>query len=94
MTLASWYITDSAVERYHHAMRWRAHDAARARAELSALAETATFRGRDRHGRELWRSSKRLGRGLRWVLGPPQPPDTRPRVLWVGHGVPPESVWG
>lgn len=78
--MPDWYITDSAVERYHYAMRWRVHDSARARVELSALAQMATFRARDRKGRELWRSSKRLGRGLRWARVGAHPHDLGART--------------
>lgn len=87
MTPPPWHITDSACDRYAYAMRWRRPDRVRARQELADLVETAGYKDSDGQGRELWRCSKRLGRGLRCVV------DTSGRLLWVGQGVPPESVW-
>jgi len=73
--------------RYAHAMRWtKPVDVALARMELRALLETAALRDTHPCGAQLYRCSKRLGRGLRVVV-------RDERVLWVGHGVPPASVW-
>jgi hypothetical protein len=89
----SLYITNYACDSYAFAMRWQRLSGARARAraELRALLITAAKRDADAQGRELWRCSKRLGRGLRLVIEWPQPGHAR--LLWAGHGVPPVHLW-
>jgi len=93
-----WYLTDSAVNCYVFARRWTdsAESLLRAEAELLRLMPDAAFRARDTYGRELWRSPKNTGGGLRWVVDPrphPHPTDRRPRVLWVGQARPHAGVW-
>jgi hypothetical protein len=93
MTPPPWLISHTACLRYCHVMRWQVVDVARARDELTALVDTAGYRQTDQQGRELWRCSKRLGRGLRCVVDPRVPRGQLPALCWVGHGVPPRSVW-
>jgi len=98
MTLLRWYLTDSAVNCFVFARRYPDTNEAlrQAESELEAMIETAGFRQRDRYGRELWRSPKRTGGALRWVLDPrpgAHSSDKRPRVIWVGFGAPPSRVW-
>lgn len=95
-----WHITHSACERYAHMLRWRptSIDAriADATNQLEDKMAAATFKERDRYGRELWRSPKRHG-GMRWVIDPRRdhtaPVDQLPKVIWVGNGAPPFQVW-
>lgn len=101
-----WDVSDSACVRYAYARRWIAagvdydsmSDALITRVD-SALAELQRhvgLRAVGQYGRELWRGSKRLGGGLWWVVDPPAlhaAATTLARVLWVGHGTPPSSVW-
>jgi hypothetical protein len=57
--MVRWYITQHAVDRYVHAMRWPGSDASWERAEsaLPAMCAHATYRATDRQSREEWRSS-------------------------------------
>lgn len=62
-------------------------------AELQRIADGAHYSSTDRAGREQWRAHKRDG-GLRLIV------DARaasggqlPKLVWVGQGKPPESVW-
>lgn len=91
MTPPPWYITDRACISYAHAMGWRAVNYARARDELAQLITTAGYRDVDHDGRELWRCTKRLGKGLRCVVDPHGVGGAL--LLWVGHGVPPVRMW-
>jgi hypothetical protein len=95
--MVKWYLTDSAVNCFVFARRYPDSDRSmrRAEAELEAMMPQAGFRERDRYGRELWRSPRRTGAGLRWVVDPrpTQRREKRPRVIWVGYGAPPISVW-
>jgi hypothetical protein len=60
---------------------------------LEAMAPAAAYRERDRYGRELWRSPRRTGGGLRWVIDPRVKAPDLPEVIWVGFGAPPSRVW-
>lgn len=93
-----WQLTEFALRRGAHALRCSV-DAAEDR--LYELMPSATHRETDRQGRELWRSPRSQGGGLRWVLDTgwtvsgaaaagAVPP---PHVIWVGHGAPPEEHW-
>ena len=66
MTARNWYLTDSAVNCFVFARRYPASDESmeRAERELKELMSRATFRKRDRYGRELWRSPRRTDSGL------------------------------
>jgi hypothetical protein len=97
-----WYITHSAVNSYVNARKWPDDDAHFEKAEdaLLQMCGEAEFRSRDTEGRELWKSPRRTGSGLRWVVDRRQPQltrgaikDPRPRVIWVGYGRPPEHLW-
>lgn len=100
---ARWYVTHSAVNNFVDARKWPDDDAhfEKAEDELLQMCNEADFRSRDTAGRELWRSPRRTGSGLRWVVDRRQPQltlggaikDPRPRVIWVGYGRPPERVW-
>lgn len=90
--LAPWYVTEHAVNCYVFARHWPDDDQhwERAEAELLDMCSAATFRARDRLGRELWRSPRRSGRGLRWVIDPrAHPGGPLPAVVWVGYAAPP-----
>lgn len=96
MPRPTWYLTDSAVNCFVFVKRYPDTDEAMvdAEAELVAMMPYAMFRASDRYGRQLWRSPRRTGGGLRWVVDPrPKLPDKRPRVLWVGWSAPPSRVW-
>jgi hypothetical protein len=83
-----WHLTQHAIERYQHVRGWRTADDARARIELQELAQHATYRdGVD--GLERWRSPKRSGGGLRWLIDTRVARGDLPRVVWVGYGAPP-----
>jgi len=91
-----WQISDHAVHCYLHVRGWSATDANRDHAitALTELMPGATFRETDSQFREMWRSPKRTGGGLRWLV------DTRThagrleaRVIWVGQGRPPAEMW-
>jgi hypothetical protein len=94
--MIKWYLTDSAVNCFVFLRRYPDSDESmrRAEAELEKMIPHAGFRARDRYGRQMYRSPKRTGGALRWVVDPrPRLPDQRPRVIWVGRGVPPAGVW-
>lgn len=97
MSKPRWYLTDSAVNCFVFERRYPDTDAMlrRAEAELEALMPNAGYRQRDRYGRQLWRSPRRTGGALRWVVDPRphHPVDRRPRVIWVGCCAPPGRVW-
>lgn len=97
MSPPPWHITHSACQRYAFALRWPASDEdiiiTRATEELTRLAGAASYRERDRYGRELWKSPKRTGGGLRWVIDPRVPAGQLPDVIWVGRGAPAGNVW-
>lgn len=60
---------------------------------LQDIAERAHYVGTDRAGREQWRASKR-DHGLRMVVDPRGSNGRQlPKLVWVGQGKPPESVW-
>ena len=95
-------MTHSALVAYAFARRWAGsreateHDdrvLSQARGELERLMSGAGYRERDRYGREMWRSPKRTGGGLRWVIDPRVQPPNLPDVIWVGFGAPPARVW-
>lgn len=70
---------------------WPDDDAhfARAEDELLAMSAAATFKERRQHF-EAWRSPKRTGGGLHWLIDTrPHPGGTLPRVIWVGLGAVP-----
>lgn len=96
MTPPPWYITDHAITCYLHARGWPDNEANahRAELELEQLSAAATYRSADTMGRELWRSPKRRGAGLRWVVDPRRYAGSPlPRVAWVGHGRPPTTLF-
>jgi len=96
MPSGRWYITEHAVNCYVRALRWPDTDAnwERAQAELIRGSTEASYRRTDRQGRELWRSPKRTGGGLRWVVDPrPHAGGPLPRVAWVGFGAPPAALF-
>lgn len=83
MTDARWRITDSAIDRYHHARGWSVRDPVRARRELTELMPHAAYQDGVEH-LERWRSPRSKGSGLRWLI------DARSQsVVWVGHAAPP-----
>lgn len=101
MTPPPWHATHTALTEYAFKTRWvrsvgeAEHNAAllaRARSEIEKIASAATFRARDRYGRELWRSSKRTG-AWRMVIDARQPAGRLPDVIWIGQGAPPARVW-
>jgi hypothetical protein len=95
MAPARWYVTEHAVDRYVFARRWPRDDAhwQRAEAELLELSAHASYR--ERHGAiEVWRSPKRTGGGLRWVIDTrPHPGGPLARVVWVGYSAPPSRYY-
>lgn len=86
-----WAITVQACDGYMHALGWRIPDRARACRELSRIIATATHKDTDADGRQLWRCSKRVGRAMRCVVDPRG--YGPPRLIWVGRGVPPNTLW-
>ena len=91
MTDARWYITQHAVQRYMHARRWPDDDAhfERAEDELLEMSAHANFRRREKHLEE-WRSPRRTGGGLRWLVDTRRPATfvggiPLARVVWVGY---------
>ena len=102
MTPAPWHLTHTALVSYAFARGWvQTREAAEhddgvlndAEDGLTCLMPAAGYRARDRYGRELWRSPKRTGGGLRWVIDPRVQPPNLPEVIWVGFGAPPTRVW-
>lgn len=102
MTPPPWHLTRTALVTYAFARRWtRSRDEAdqredlldRAEEDLTRLQTGAGFRESDRYGRELWRSPKRTGGGLRWVIDPRMKAPDLPQVIWVGFGAPPNGTW-
>jgi hypothetical protein len=98
MTNPRWFLTESAVNCFVFVRRYPSdNDAKRqAESELAAMIPAASFRQRDRYGRQLWRSPRRTGGALRWIVDPrpgAHSSDKRPRVIWVGCGAPPFRVW-
>jgi hypothetical protein len=93
MMRGPWHITRTACARYAQLREWDGENAEQATREISALLLRAHFIESDRHGRELWRSSRRDGR-LRWVLDPRKVHEQYlPQVIWVGHSKPPARLW-
>lgn len=102
MTPPPWHVTHTAIIEYAFARRWvRSRDEAerdedvldRALDALEAAQAAAGYRDSDRYGRELWRSPKRTGGGLRWIIDPRVSHGERPQVIWVGMGAPPARCW-
>jgi hypothetical protein len=106
-----WHVTETAARLFARALRdSRRQRAPRAdeigepewqdaREELLRIVPTATYRERDRAGRELWRSPP-SAYGLRWVVQAELALPTRrekvalvPAVVWVGLSRPPERIW-
>lgn len=95
-TQPRWFLTDSACNNYVAIRRWEDTEESmeRAEQELERIMPDATQRTTDREGRMLYRSPRSHG-SLRWIVDPkPRPPDSRPRVIWVGRGAPPKHLWG
>lgn len=96
---ARWYITDNAVSCYVFCRRWPDSDVSwnRAEEDLLEMCEHATFRARDSEGREHWKSPRRTGSNLRWIVDtrplPGRPGGGLPRVIWVGFSGLPERFW-
>jgi len=62
-------------------------------AELERIAGRAHYVSSDRAGREQWRSTK-SDHGLRMIVDPRGARGRAlPKLVWVGQGKPPESVW-
>lgn len=93
MTPPPWHVTHSAAKRYAYAMRWFVEDIKRAELELTELMGAAKYKKRDRYGREMWRSPRRTGRALRWIVDPRVPNSMLPELVWVGQGTPPIQLW-
>lgn len=100
MTPPPWHITDSAVARYAHARGWHVsgdyHSIPkdirdRCEGGLEEVCKIASYRARDRYGRELWRTPKRTGGGLRIVIDPREGPTAA--IIWCGYGAPPARVF-
>lgn len=90
-----WHITRTACARYARLQGWSdaVEHIEQATREIEELLPRAHFAARDRHGRELWRSSRADG-GLRWVIDRRQVHEhDLPQVLWVGQSRPPTRLW-
>lgn len=60
---------------------------------LQDIATRAHYLSTDRAGREQWRASK-IDHGLRMIVDPRGATGKQlPKLVWVGQGKPPESVW-
>lgn len=99
MTPPPWHVTHSAAKSYAVLMRWHVEGEEswavieRAARELTELMGATKFKARDRHGREIWRSQRSVGRALRWIVDPRVPPPCLPELIWVGRGTPPLQLW-
>jgi hypothetical protein len=95
MTSGPWHITRAACARYARLQGWsnEVEHVSQATLEMESLLPRAHFTARDRHGRELWRSSRADGR-LCWVIDPRKIREhDLPQVIWVGQSRPPARLW-
>lgn len=98
MTRPPWHITHTALSCWEFS-RGRDRDNPNfdlARTEILVRISYLTdesYRSRDRYGRELWRSTRRVGEGYRWVVDTRVIGNNLPELIWVGQGPPPLRVF-